>query len=69
MKEILAFMLDLDVTRTADGDIVLPPNWCQDEALYELGRLLKDTDPKAKTKAIAHVKAQQKALTEAKAAA
>ena len=68
MKEILAFMLDLNVTETDDG-IVLPPNWCQDQALFELERLLKDTDPKAKAKTIAHVKARQKALAEAKSAA
>lgn len=65
MKEILAFMLDLDVTETDDG-IVLPPSWYQSEALFELWRLLKDTDPEAKAKAIAYVKARQK---EAKAAA
>jgi hypothetical protein len=65
MKEILAFMLDLDVTETDDG-IGLPPNWCQDQALVELGRLLKDTDPKAKAEAIAYVKAR---MAEAKAAA
>jgi hypothetical protein len=66
MKEILAFMLDLDVTETEDG-IVLPANWCQGEALIELGRLLKDTDPKAKARALAHLKARLKQVDEANA--
>ena len=67
MKEILAFMLDLDVTETDDG-IVLPWNWRQDQALIELGRLLKDTDPKAKARALAHLKDRLKQIDEAKAA-
>ena len=41
---------------------MLPPNWCQNEALHELGRLLQDTDPKAKARAFAHVKARTELL-------
>lgn len=64
MKRILGFMLDVEVTETDDG-AVLPPNSEQDQALFELGRLLKDTDPKAKARAITHVNARQKAAAEA----
>ena len=68
MKRIRGFMLNVEVTETDDG-AELPPSWCQSEALYELGRLLKDTDPKAKAKAIAVVKARLRAMVEAKEAA
>jgi len=67
MKRILGFMLNVEVTETDDG-AELPPNWCQEEALYELGRLLKDTDPKAKARAFAHLNARLKQIGEAKAA-
>jgi hypothetical protein len=65
MKRILGFMLDVEVTETDDG-AELPQTWEQDEGLFELGRLLKDTNRKAKAKAIAHVQARQKAVSEAR---
>lgn len=68
MKQILAFMLDVEVTQTDDG-IALPTNWCQNEALYELGRLLRDTDPKAKARALTQVKVREKLIAKARAEA
>jgi hypothetical protein len=59
MKRILGFMLDVEVTETDDG-AELPPNWAQDQGLFELGLLLKGTDPKAKARAIAHVKRERR---------
>jgi hypothetical protein len=67
IKRMLGFMLDVEVTETDDG-AELPPNWCQGEALIELGRLLKDTDPKAKARALTRLKDRLKQIDEAKAA-
>jgi len=54
MKKILAFMLGLDFIETSDG-VVLPPNGPQAQALLDLGRLFKETQPEAKARALACV--------------
>jgi hypothetical protein len=59
MKKILAFMLGLDFKETSDG-VVLPPNGWQEQALLDLGRLLKDPEPEAKARALARVGAAEK---------
>jgi hypothetical protein len=64
MKRILGFMLNVEVTETDDGT-VLPPNWCQDQALCELGWLFDHPDPGAKARALARVKEHSKAIRKA----
>lgn len=61
MKKILAFMLGLEFIETSGG-IVLPPNGCQEQALLDLGRLLRDPEPEAKARALACVGTAEKEL-------
>jgi hypothetical protein len=59
MKKILAFMLGLEFIETSEG-IVLPPNGWQEQALLDLGKLLRDPEPEAKARALACVTTAEK---------